>query len=75
MNLSKVFDTINYNNLLAKLHTYIFTNKSLRLIKSYLTNRWKRTKVNTSFSSWFELFLGVPHGSVLQPLSFKSSLK
>ena len=38
VDLSNVFDTINYDLLLAKLHAYGFTNKSLRLIKSYLTN-------------------------------------
>ena len=64
MDLSNAFDTINYDLLLAKLHAYGFTNKSLRLIKSYLTNRWQRTKVNTSFNSWSELLLRVPQGSV-----------
>ena len=45
-------------------------NKSLRLIKSFLTNRWQRTKVNIMFSSWSELLLVVPQGSVLGPLLF-----
>ena len=35
MDLLKAFDAINYT-LLAELHAYISTNKSLRLIKSYL---------------------------------------
>ena len=52
MDLSKAFAMINYDLLLAKLHAYGFPNKSLSLIKSYFTNRWQRTKVNTSFSSW-----------------------
>ena len=39
-------------------------------MNSYLTNRWQRTKINTSFSSWTELLLGVPQGSVLGPLLF-----
>ena len=74
MDLSKTFDTINYDPSQAKLHAYEFTNKSLSLIKSYLTNCWQRTKVNTSFSSWSELLLGVPRGSVLEPLLFNTYL-
>ena len=70
MDPSNIFHTINYDLLLAKLQAYWFTNKSLSLIKSYLTNRWLRTKVNKSFSSWSELLLGIPQGSVLEPLLF-----
>ena len=70
MDLSKAFDTINYDLLLAKLHAYGCEESALKLIKSYLTNRWQRTKINTSFSSWSELLQGVPQGSVLGPLLF-----
>ena len=38
--------------------------------KNYLTNRWQRTKINTSFSSWTAIECGVPQGSVLGPLLF-----
>ena len=39
MDLSRAFDTLNHNLLIAKLHAYGFTRESLKLIKSYLTNR------------------------------------
>ena len=73
MDLSKAFDTTNYI-LLAKLHGNGFTNKSLRLIKSYHTNHWRKTKVSASFSSWSELLLGVSQESVLGPLLFNINL-
>ena len=70
MNLSKAFDTINHDLLIVKLNAYGITKNSLRLIKSYLSNRWQTTKINASFSSWTELLLGVPYGSVRGPLLF-----
>ena len=70
MDLSKAFDCLNHELLIAKLHAYGFGNESLRLINSYLKNRWQRVKVNHTFSKWTELLLGVPQGSVLGPLLF-----
>ena len=40
------------------------------LLLSYLSNRWQRTKINTSFTSWMQLLQDVPQGSVLGPLLF-----
>ena len=70
MDLSKAFDAINYDLLLAKLGAYGFDTASLKLIRSYLTIRFQRTKANTVFNSWSKLFLGVSQGSVLGPLLF-----
>ena len=70
MDLSKAFDCINHDLLVAKLVAYGFSKNSVNLIRSYLKNRWQRTKINTSFSSWTELLTGVPQGSVLGPLLF-----
>ena len=70
MDISKAFDTISHDLLIAKLHAYGFDNDALNLIKSYLSNRWQKTKINLSFSSWSEFIAGVSQGSVLGPLFF-----
>ena len=70
MDLSKAFDTLNHELLIAKLHAYGFGKESLMLLLGYLSNRWQRTKINTSFSSSTDLLQGVPQGSVLGPLLF-----
>ena len=70
MDLSKAFDTINHDFLIAKLHCYGIEDDSLKLLWNYLKNRWQRTKINTTYSSWAELLYGVPQGSILGPLLF-----
>ena len=70
MDLSKAFDTINHQLLLAKLHAYGFSQQTLAIICSYLSNRKQRIKINNVFSPWKDLILGVPQGSVLGPLLF-----
>ena len=70
LDLSKAFDCLQHDLLLAKLNAYGFDCKSLKLISSFLSNRKYRTKINSSFSEWKDLLIGVPQGSVLRPLLF-----
>ena len=68
--LSKAFDCLNHNILIAKLEAYGFGNAALKFIHDYLKERKQRTKVNGSFSSWLELICGVHQGSILGTLLF-----
>ena len=70
MDLSKAFDSINYELLIVKLHAYGFTKSAIKLVHSYLNNKWHRTKINTTFRPWKELLTGVPQGSILGTLLF-----
>ena len=70
MDLSKAFDTINHELLIAKLHAYGFSQDALQIIHSYLSDRWHRTKIDGSYSSWKEIMSGVPQGSVNGPKWF-----
>ena len=58
MDLSKGFDTLNHDLLIAKLYAHEFDIKTLKLMHSYLTKRWQTTKVKSSFSTWSELLQG-----------------
>ena len=70
MDLSKAFDTMNHELLIAKLYAYGFSIDGLEVLLNYLHDRWERVKINTNFSSWTQLLQGVPQGSVLGPILF-----
>ena len=70
MDLSKAFDSLPHELLIAKLAAYGFKHSSLKLLLSYLTNRFQRTRMGSIFSEWLLIILGVPQGSILGPLLF-----
>ena len=68
--LYKAFDCLPHDLLVAKLYAYGFYLKPITLVHSYLTGRKQRVKINHIYSSWEEIFFGVPQGSILGPLLF-----
>ena len=44
--LSKAFDCLDHDLLIAKLNAYEFSLPALKLVHDYLLNRKQRTKVN-----------------------------
>ena len=70
MDLSKAFDTINKDLLLAKLKAYGFSHNALAFVLSCLKNRSHRVNINNNFSTWREIIAGVSQGSILGHLLF-----
>ena len=70
MDLSKAFDYLPYDLLIAKLEAYGFGMKCLRFINSYLSGRKQRVKIGSTLTDWLDIASGVPQGSVLGPLLF-----
>ena len=70
MDLSKAFDTINHDLLIAKPKVYGFSKEALKLMKSYLKNRKQKVQINNKFSSERDVIAGVPQGSKDGPLLF-----
>ena len=68
--LSKAFDCLDHELLIAKLNAYGFSLPALRLIHDYLSHRKQRTRVNNSYSEWLAVIFVVPQGSILGPLLF-----
>ena len=70
MDLSKAFDSIPHDLLIAKLAAYDFDKGALLYILSYLKGRKQSTRINNIYSL-FELILsGVPQSSILGQILF-----
>ena len=76
LDLSKAFDTIKHEVLLAKLERYGIRGVALNWFKSYLTDRKIRVKCKVEstgkleYSKEYPITFGAPQGSCLGPLIF-----
>ena len=70
MDLSKAFDSIPHELIIAKLHAYGFDENASVLIQSYLKKRKQSVRINNVYSSFQHIVSGVPQGSVLGPIIF-----
>ena len=70
LNLSKAFNTLDFNILPNKLQYYGIHVISNSLLRSYLTNRFQYVQFKNSESYLLEIKTGIPQGSILGPLFF-----
>ena len=62
--LSKAFDCVSHEFLIAKLNAYGLSLPALKLVSNYLQNHKQRTKNGTAYSLWKNFFSGVPQGLI-----------
>ena len=64
MDLSKAYDCLPHDLIIAKLEAYGLDTNSLRFLFDYLSCRKQRTKMGSAYSNWSEVFRGIPQGSI-----------
>ena len=70
MDLSKAFDCLPHELLIAKLAAYGVQDRTLRLLYSYLKNRRQSVNIKGKLSKFLSILAGVPQGSILGPILF-----
>ena len=70
MDLSKAFDCIPHDLLIAKLAVYGFEEKTSLYIYAYLENGKHCVKINNINSNFQTIKSGVPQGSIVGPILF-----
>ena len=72
--LSKAFDCIAHDLLIAKLAAYGFSDTALRYVYSYLSNQKQCVRINNMYSNYQKIISGVPQGSISGPIVFNLSI-
>jgi Reverse transcriptase (RNA-dependent DNA polymerase) len=70
VDLSKAFDTVPHQLLLAELRNIGCSSQALQWFHSYLSGRRQRVAQSTVVTDWIDVSRGVPQGSCLSPLLF-----
>ena len=68
MDFSKAYSCLPHDLLIAKFEAYGIGKPGSKLLLNYLSNRKQHTKVNFSYSDWYDIIKGVLQASILGPL-------
>ncbi|GBP65973.1 hypothetical protein EVAR_45894_1 [Eumeta japonica] len=69
---SKAFDRVNYKTLIGEVHPCELTARAFSLLKSYLSNEFRKADVVCERSFGIVIRMGIPQESILDPYLFLS---
>ena len=72
--LSKAFDCIIQDRLVAKVHAYAFDRNGLKVIHYYLLGKSQKTKLGSSSRKFLDMIYGGPQGFILGPIFLNINL-
>ena len=70
LDISKAFDRVWHEGLIYKIKSIGISGPLLKLIESFLSNRYQRVLLNGQSSTWLPTIVGVQQGSILGSLFF-----
>ena len=70
LDISRAFDMVSHSKLLYKLRNIDINGNILSWLKSFLTGRKQRVRINNELSDWCDVTSGVPQGTIIGPVAF-----
>ena len=74
MDLSKAFDCVAHDLLIARLEAYGINESLIDYLYSYLSNRKQCVRINNNTSDFETIMSGVAQGSIVGPICLNAFL-